>query len=853
MRKPNLPALFGATTALFLLSPPLFAQTIAPVLHLAFDEATGTNAADSSGNGNPAKLQSGAKFAPGLVGAHSLSLNGKALSLASIAKPVIDTTRSYTVTAWVKVNTTEGYQTFVSIDGARVSGFFLQLRGDSGRFAFTAIAEDKEVNGTFAASNSGPEPDVWHHLAGVFDAEKKTLSLYVNGVLQQTVSAKGVWKATGETVIGRGKFAGNPVDFVNGEIDDVRIYPAALPASEIKALVTPIYPSPLLKIQTDKIATKVSPKLYGLMTEEINYSYDGGLYAELIRNRVFLDNEKTPAHWSSVSRGVATGSITLDKTQPLNANLPVSLRVGTTLAGAEHEAGVSNSGYFGVPVKPNTTYKASFYARTLPTDERRPLSVLLQSEDGKTTYARADFPLTSTNWKQYRLELRTTGNFKPDAHARFVITTSRAGTFWLNLVSLFPPTYKNRPNGNRPDLMQKMAEMKPAFLRFPGGNYLEGDTIETRFKWKETLHSLTERPGHQGTWGYRSSDGIGLLEFLHWCEDLKMEPLLCVFAGYSLKGAYVPAGDNLKPFVQEALDEIEYCIGSVNTPWGAQRAKDGHPKPFPISYVEIGNEDGFDRSGSYDGRYAQFHDAIKANYPQLQLIATDPVKSRVPDLYDDHFYRSPEEMAGDSHHYDRLSRTGPKIFVGEWASQTGTPTPDLRSALGDAGWMTGMERNSDVVVLSAYAPLLVNVNPGGKQWNTNLIGYDGLTSFGSPSYYVHKMFRDNLGEGVLPATLTGASNLIYGVTRNAKMGKLFLKVVNFAADTQTLRIQLDGTRKVEAKGKVTLLTSANLSDVNTLANPTKVAPLVSSFVGASSNFEYRFLPYSVTVLELQTR
>ena len=205
-------------------------------------------------------------------------------------------------------------------------------------------------------------------------------------------------------------------------------------------------------------------------------------------------------------------------------------------------------------------------------------------------------------WKQYTVTLQT----GPDIPAgptlgRFVVTADRPGTVWLNLVSLFPPTYKNRPNGFRPDLMQKLADMKPAFLRLPGGNYVEGNTIAERFDWKKTIGPLTQRPGHPSPWGYRSTDGMGLLEFLEWCEDLKMEPLLAVYAGYSLRGEHIDPGPALQPYVQDALDEIEYVTGEPNTKWGAERAKDGHPKPFPLTYVEIGNEDGFDKSGSYEG------------------------------------------------------------------------------------------------------------------------------------------------------------------------------------------------------------------------------------------------------------
>ncbi len=298
--------------------------------------------------------------------------------------------------------------------------------------------------------------------------------------------------------------------------------------------------------------------------------------------------------------------------------------------------------------------------------------------------------------------------------------------------------------------MQKMAEMKPSFLRLPGGNYLEGNTIAERFDWKKTLGETASSPGHRGPWGYRSTDGMGLLEYLEWCEDLHMQPVLAVFAGYSLRGEHIAPGPALAPFVQDALDEIEYVTGNTSTKWGARRAQDGHPRAFPLTYVEVGNEDNFDRSNNYEGRFAQFYDAIKARWPKLQIIATIPVRGRKPDVVDDHYYRSAAEMARDSGHYDKTSRKGPKIFVGEWASIEGRPTPTYQAALGDAAWLTGLERNSDLVVMEAYAPLMVNVNPGAAQWPTNLIGYDALNSFGSPSFYVQSIFANNTGDVVLP-------------------------------------------------------------------------------------------------------
>jgi alpha-L-arabinofuranosidase len=505
-----------------------------------------------------------------------------------------------------------------------------------------------------------------------------------------------------------------------------------------------------LTVKVDQPGVKISPMLYGLMTEEINHSYDGGLYAELIQNRNFKADAKKPVHWSLVKSPGAQGAIALDTADPVNTALGTSLRMEITAVEKGQRVGVANEGYWGIPVACAATYRVSFYAKAAA-GFTGPLNVTLESNDGATVYASGSVPALDSQWKRYTLTLNTP-RLVTSANDRFVISADKPGTVWLSLVSLFPRTFNNRPNGNRIDIMQKLGAMRPAFLRLPGGNYLEGDTIAEHFDWKKTLGDISNRPGHRCCWGYPSTDGMGLLEYLEWCEDLHMEPLLAVFAGYALHGEHV-VGKDLEPFVTEALDEIEYVTGDASTTWGRRRVKDGHPEPFPLHYVEIGNEDWFDKSGSYESRFAQMHDAIKARYPQLQLIATMPVKSRRPDVVDDHFYRSAREMERDAHHYDKTNRKGPKIFVGEWASTEGNPTPTLNAALGDAAWMTGMERNSDVVVLSAYAPLLVNVNRGAAQWPTNLIGYDARTCFGSPSYYVQKLFAENRGDTVLPVAI----------------------------------------------------------------------------------------------------
>ena len=353
----------------------------------------------------------------------------------------------------------------------------------------------------------------------------------------------------------------------------------------------PTPPVPVLQINAGKVTGKVSPTLYGLMTEEINYSYEGGLYGELIRNRTFKANRTDPVFWNVVGNGV----ISLDTNQPLSAALNVSLKLDVSQASKKSPVGIANGGYWGIPVRPNTTYRATFYAKGRHFSGA--LTVALESADGKTVFASATVPKIAHKWKKYDVTL-TTGNIGTSKDNRLVISTtkpgsffSRHGTIWFDVVSLFPPTYNDRPNGTRPDLMQMLADMQPKFLRFPGGNYVEGNTIGERFNWKETVGDISERPGHRSPWGYWSTDGLGLLEFLEWCEDLHMQPVLAVYAGYSLRQQHVDPGPKLEPYVQDALDEIEYVTGDTTTKWGAQRAKDGHPAPFVLNYVEIGNED----------------------------------------------------------------------------------------------------------------------------------------------------------------------------------------------------------------------------------------------------------------------
>ena len=609
-----------------------------------------------------------------------------------------------------------------------------------------------------------------------------------------------------------------------------------------------------LQIRADQITAKMPPTFHGLMTEEINYAFEGGLYAELIRNRNFKESvparqnrqnpqQSTPAkeakelvHWSLVQNRGGAGSMELDTATALNKAVPASLKLTISQASGNQQVGVANDGFWGIPVKPNTTYQAMFYAKAAAGFSGG-VTLSIVSNDGTIVAATAQVPKLSENWRKYEATL-TTGNVKASAENKFVLSTNKPGTVWFGFVSLFPPTYKNRVNGFRQDIMQLLANMKPQFLRFPGGNYLEGNTFDTRFNWKNTIGPIEERPGHMDdAWGYWSSDGMGLLEYLGWCEDLNMEPVLAVFAGYALRGQRVRSGPELEAFVTEALEEIEYVTGDSSTTWGARRAKDGHPAPFHLRYVEIGNEDYFDREkGSYDARFTAFYDAIKAKYPNLLLInsagfSANALSTRTPDVDDDHYYRGSDDMAAKANDYDSRRRNGPKVFVGEWATRVGSPTPNLEAAIADAANMAGLERNADLVMMHCYAPLFVNVNPGAMQWQTDLIGYDTLSAYGSPAYWAQQMFANHHGDSVLSITASGlpyrewqqiprraggppgappAANptgltpptpmptpipeMFFSATRDTASGTIYVKMVNRSAKPQDVKISISWPR-----------------------------------------------------------
>ena len=517
----------------------------------------------------------------------------------------------------------------------------------------------------------------------------------------------------------------------------------------------PETPSARITVQADRPGVKVSPSLWGIFYEEINHAGDGGIYAEMVQNRAFEETQlaagsklvdgqmvtpkgfkhgkwyKSELHaWSLVADGGAKASMALDDARPLNERTPHSLRLEIQDAGGR--AGVANEGYWGMSVKEGETYDLSFYART---EDSQGVTAQLESADGARIYAKAQMAEVAGKWKRYACKLVAAGT---DSKARLTLCVSKPGTIWFDVVSLFPKTYQDRPNGLRADLVELLQGLKPGFVRFPGGCVVEGVTLENRIQWKNTIGDIARRPGRWDLWGYHNTEGLGFHEYLQLCEDLHAEPMYVINAGLSCffrNAEMVTNPEELKPYVQDTLDALEYANGSATSRWGAERARNGHPEPFKIKYVEIGNENWGD---AYFKNYRPFYDAIKAKYPDIITIADCPIPNQPVEIVDEHYYVAPDWFFANEKKYDNYSRTGPKIYVGEYAVNNNVGAGNLLGALSEAAFMIGMERNSDVVKMASYAPLFENVH--NRAWAVNLIRFDSSRSTGRSSYHVQTMF-----------------------------------------------------------------------------------------------------------------
>ena len=574
-----------------------------------------------------------------------------------------------------------------------------------------------------------------------------------------------------------------------------------------------------ITIHADQPGAAVPASLYGIFFEEINHAGDGGLYAELIQNRSFdetlpiegctvegdqclapalphyqTSNLKQWSHawrfaapipaWSLVQPQAGDAAISVQTDRPLNANNPTYLRLVAKTGAAVR---LLNEGYWGISVRSGERYQLAFFARA---ENSLQVRVGLLDDHEQVLAARELTVAAGGSWN------RLTGEFAPSAtcpKARFFLQPLTPGTLDLDFVSLFPQaTFKNRPNGCRADLAQLLADLKPAFVRFPGGCVVEGCTMDNRWQWKKTIGPVHERPGHWSLWGYRNTDGLGYHEFLQLCEDLGAGGMLVINCGLSCEGRngdFWPE-DRIPELIQDALDACEYALGPADSKWGAVRARAGHPEPLPLRYVEIGNEN---HGPKYEALYPRFAAALKAAYPQLTLIAD--VHLDGSEMHDQHFYVAPPFFLQNYGRYDQAPRSDaagrpmPRVYVGEFAVNREVGSGNLTAALSEAVFMLGMEKNSDLVTMCSYAPLFFNVNR--LDWPVNMIGYDSAVAFGRTSYWAQRLFAShqpdvNLATEVAsprPFTLPPKAGLIGVGTWNTQAEFKDLRVTDKSGQT----------------------------------------------------------------------
>ncbi|MGW4963305.1 alpha-L-arabinofuranosidase C-terminal domain-containing protein [Nonomuraea sp. NPDC004186] len=529
------------------------------------------------------------------------------------------------------------------------------------------------------------------------------------------------------------------------------------------------YSSGKLAVDTGARGTEVSPDLYGVFYEDINHAADGGLYAELVQNRSFEFNSVDERSytgltaWSKDERG-ATAELAIGTDRPLNAANRNYLRLDVTGDGT---AGASNAGFNrGIPVKQGKRYDMSFWARR---DAAGPLTVSVES--GSTVLGTVTLRVKAGGWAKYTASFTASGT--TDAGRLMVLAPG--GRTDLDMVSLFPrDTFKG--HGMRTDLARMVAGLKPRFLRFPGGcvtnvgtydPYADNQDRRRIYQWKETIGPVEERPTNFNFWGYNQSYGLGYYEYFQFAEDIGARALPVLSVGVNGCGENRPLTDEAKlaRWVQDTLDLIEFANGPVTSEWGGKRARLGHPKPFGLEYIGLGNEEIYPE---FFANYPKFADAIRARYPDVKIISNAGqtsqgawfdrmwqfARDQKADLVDEHYYNSPEWFLTNNHRYDAYDRGGPKVFVGEYASRGNT----WHNALAEASYMTGLERNSDVVRLASYAPLLANVDY--VDWTPDLIWFDNDQVYGSPNYYVQRLFSANVGDRVLPSTFTGEGGTV---------------------------------------------------------------------------------------------
>jgi len=639
----------------------------------------------------------------------------------------------------------------------------------------------------------------------------------------------------------------------------------------------------------------VSPMLHGVFFEDINYGADGGLYAELVQNRSFEHAEHLYA-WGTVNRE-GEGTVTVESADPLNSNNPHYVRLAVQNPGKGF--GVANYGFGGIVVRADENYLFSVRARS-DAAFKGALRARLEDETGRPL---GEYTIEGLNgqWQKFEGVIKSSGSA---THARLVVLATAPGRVDLDVVSLFPEnTWKQRRNGLRADLVQMLTDLHPAFMRFPGGCIVEGMDLANRYRWKDTIGDIAERKQNWNRWQdaignqtasqYYQTCGLGFFEYFQLCEDIGAAPLPILNCGMACQyesKQLVPI-DQLDPFVQDALDLIEFANGPATSPWGARRAALGHPQPFNLKSLGVGNEQWGE---DYFARYRVFQAALKAEHPEIQLVtsagpgvddgfwklAWDKFRSGTPaDIVDEHYYRPPQWFLENATRYDAQDREGPRIFAGEFAAHDGGQRrASLRAAIAEAAFITGLVRNSDLVVMSSYAPLFAKA--GASQWAPDLIWFDNTRVYGTPSYYVQELFSRNRPDVVLPVSVEGAavslpplpaaSVATYGAPplvpyapqplpavfvaagRDRRAGETVLFVANPYAEARAGIIELRGAARVATEARVSVLTSANPDDGNSFEAPTKVAPREELMPIAGPVFARTFPACSLTVLRLKT-
>jgi len=626
-----------------------------------------------------------------------------------------------------------------------------------------------------------------------------------------------------------------------------------------------------LTIEADQPGPKINPAMWGVFFEDINFGADGGLYAEMVKNRGFEFPDPLMG-WIKLSNSKSHGSIEVHTETPFNAANPHYLRMEST---GSSPLGVANEGFRGMGVKQGEAYNFSAQFRNV--SGAASVRVELYAQDGERLDS-VKLDHFSDHWEKRAVVLHPN---RTEPKAKLYLLLDGPGTVDVDFVSLFPEnTWKHRPGGLRADMVQALADIHPGFVRFPGGCIVEGTTLANRYEWKKTLGPVEERPTISNRWNsefmhrvtpdYYQDFGLGFFEYFQLCEDIGAQPLPILNCGMACQfnSGELCKLEDLHTYVQDALDLIEFANGGTDTTWGAKRAALGHAEPFHLKMLGVGNEQW---GQQYMDRFAVFAQAIKAKYPDIQLIAAAGpgsgdqrfkfAWSKLPalhaDIIDEHCYDRPEWFLANTHRYDTYDRNGPKVFFGEYAAQsdrTGSVKNrnTLECALAEAAFMTGMERNGDVVKMASYAPLFANVE--AWQWRPDLIWVNSLEVLRTPNYYVQKLFAHNTGDTMLPVKIAAPESamLFASATRDSATGDMILKVVNNATTPAEVKLDVAGAPKLKGSVAVTTLSGTASQEENTFEAPDKIVPQQSEISASSSPLVHAFPAKSLTVLRFKT-